>query len=118
MVPQGSNRLVLQSNIYGGPGNCRADQRIDLGSLQARRGAWLRFEVHVIWSGGPDGFAEVFLDGQPAGRLSGRTIARGTPNYNYFKFGIYLNNTRNTQLVTPVQLMFTTPVRARSRSGL
>ena len=115
-IAEGSNRLFLQTNIYAGPGNCTPDQRIDLGSLQPRIGAWQRVEMHVLWSNGKEGIVEVYLNGALTGTLRGRNITAGAPKDNYFKFGLYLHGTRDTKKVTPVQLMFTTPTRTKSRT--
>lgn len=114
-VPDGQSVLYLRTNTYRGPGNCRAAQRIALGNMRDLVGGWHRFEAHVRWSSGADGLAEIYIDGQRRAAYQGRTITTGTPDFNYFKFGLYLNSGRNTRQVTPAWALFSTPERSRSR---
>lgn len=117
-IAENSTKLFLQSNIFGGPGQCNPDQRISLGDAAAMRGRWHRFEVHVKWSKGSDGLAEVFIDGHAAGTLKGRNISLGAPNKNYFKFGIYLHGTKGTELIVPARAYFAGLARSGTRGGL
>lgn len=113
-IPQGQSTLVLRTNIFRGAGDCRFAQRLPIINASELTG-WHQFEMHVRWSTGNDGFAEVYVDGQRRTRYDGPTITAGTPDHNYFKFGIYLNSGRDTMAVTPAWALFTTPERGRSR---
>lgn len=109
--------LDLQTNTFIG-GDCRPAQRLPIADIKSMRGGWHHVEMHVVWSKGPDGLAEIWLDGKLRQRLTGRNITAGAPSKNYFKFGIYLCCTRGTELIAPATMYFTTPVRSTSRDGL
>ena len=113
-IPDGQTTLVLRTNVFRGAGNCRFAQRLPVIAAADLTG-WHQFEMHVRWSSGSDGFAEVYVDGQRRTRYDGPTITVGTPDYNYFKFGIYLNSGRDTRQIAPAWALFTTPERGRSR---
>jgi hypothetical protein len=117
-VAENSANLFMQTNVFGGPGNCTPDQRINLGSMAGLRGSWHRFEVHVKWSAGADGIVETYIDGNKVGKLAGRNITKGAPQKNYFKFGIYLHGTRGTEKIVPATAFFTGLARAGSRDAL
>lgn len=117
-VTDGRSTLYLRTNRYNGPGNCVFLDRIPIVDIASLVGRWRSFEVFVRWSEGADGRAEVYFDGQLMTTYQGPTITRGTPDYNYFKFGIYLNNTRDTNLVRQAIAFYTEPKRASTRAGL
>jgi hypothetical protein len=109
--------LFLQTQTFVG-GDCQPAQRLPVADLKSLRGRWHRVEMHVVWSRGADGLAEIWLDGKFRQRLSGRNITAGAPARNYFKFGIYLCCTKGTELIAPATMYYTTPVRAKTRNGL
>lgn len=115
LAPEGGSTLYLQTNTFRGSGQCTPAQRLRLGDLRTLVGGWHQFEVHVRWSAGGDGFANVYIDGEQRASYRGPTITAGTPNHNYFKFGLYLNNTRSPERVTPAWALFTTPERGSTR---
>lgn len=117
-IAENSTKLFLQTNIFGGPGDCVPEQRIILGDAARLRGAWHRFEVHIMWSKSGDGQAEIYIDGRRSGRLAGRNINRGPPSKNYFKFGIYLHGTKGTDLVRPATAYYAGLARASDRAGI
>ena len=109
--------LALQTQTVVG-GDCQTGQRLPVADIRALRGGWHRVEMHVVWSKGADGLAEVWLDGKLRQRLKGRNITAGAPPKNYFKFGIYLCCTKGTERIAPATVYFTTPARALTREGL
>lgn len=92
--------------------------RIRLVDLPRLRGGWHRFEVHIRWSDGNGGLAEVFIDGKLRGRIAGRNVTAGAPRRNYFKYGLYLHGTHGTEQVTPAYAFYADVHRALTRDGL
>ncbi len=117
-VPRGSTKLYFQTNLFYGAGKCPPDQRVAFADLAAMRGQWHRFEVHVKWSKGADGLAELFLDGKKAATIRGRNITPNTHPQNYFKFGLYQNNTLATEKLVTETAFYTGISRASTRDGL
>lgn len=116
-VPQGSTKLIMQTMRLHGK-DCLPGDRITLGDAAKLRGKWHRFELHAVWSKGAEGLVEVFIDGNRAGAIRGANLTAGAPAKNYFKFGLYLNNTRGTKLVAPATAYFAGFTRADSREAL
>ena len=115
-----STKLRLQTNIVPKDGSfdCYPDMKIEFADLADLLGKWHRFEAHVRWSTGADGFAELFLDGTSVAAFKGRTLSLHKPKRNYFKYGLYLCCTKGTEGVTPATALYAKITRARTREGL
>lgn len=115
---ENSDTLYLGTNRALGNYECEPDQRLPVVRFSELLGRWTQFEVHVIWSSGAAGRAEVYVNGDLRTSLSGATLTKGLENINYFKYGIYLCCTADAATIRGTQLMFTGVKRADSREGL
>ncbi len=111
-------RMQTMTVLTDGSNDCVPDKMITIGDLNALRGKWHRFEVHIRWSSDDEGLVEVFLDGTRVASHRGRTLTAGRSKGNYFKYGVYLCCTKGSELVTPATALYTGVVRSDTREGL
>lgn len=115
---QGSDMLYLGTNRALGNYDCAPGKPLAVARFSELLGRWTQFEVHVVWSSGAAGRAEVYLNGDLRTTLSGPTLTKGLENTNYFKYGIYLCCTADAAQIRGTSLLFAGVKRASSREGL
>lgn len=112
-----TTKLYLQTNLLGQQGDytCLPDQRIAIADLGKLRGAWHRIEMHVVFSEGDDGVAQVYLDGKLAADYRGHTITLRAKPSNYFVYGIYLCCTIGADKITPAWALYSDLAKGTTR---
>ena len=112
-----TTKLFLQTNLLGRQGEytCLPDQRIEIADLRKLRGAWHRFEMHVVFSKGDDGVAQVYLDGKLVADYRGHTITLGAKQGNYFVYGVYLCCTTGSDKITPALALYSDLAKGPTR---
>ena len=111
-------RMQTMTVLTDGSNDCIPDKMITIADLNALRGKWHRFEVHIRWSSDDDGLVDVFLDGTQVASHRGRTLTAGRSKGNYFKYGVYLCCTKGSELVTRATALYTGVARSNTREGL
>lgn len=110
--------LYLETNERVGGYDCRPTLKQKIVPFSELVGRWTRFEVHVVWSEGNDGFAEVYVNGELRTRHKGRTLTKNAGGANYFVHGIYLCCTQDVRSIRAASIVFGDVSRAATRSGL